>query len=314
MFSLFISFSFLIFLVSIWSLSKVHIFIGFTDNIGRNKEHTQPRATGSGLVLIILFFLYLYLFVDPIFNYNAEKIYTITRFWFLKFSLLGLLFISLLDFKFEIEPRVRLCLQLSICYVSLSCLPLITSSDIYINYLNFLPLKIIEIFIIFLWVYIINITNFIDGIDGSVGIKLFTTFSGYFLLNIFNNKIEIINLICLFIIVHSLLVFTSPIIFKTFLSDMGSIPLGFLSGWMFMFFFIHGFVFEVFLINLIYFLDIIYTHLKKIFISKESIFERHRDFVYQKYYKTFNNKWKYLFFYFIINCIPIIILYLFYYE
>lgn len=311
MYSLFIIFSFLFFLVSVWFLSKIHRIIGFTDNIGKNKEHSQPRATGSGLILIILIFIYLYLFVDPIYNYNTDKIYTITRFWFLKFSLLSLLIVSLLDFKFEIEPRVRLCLQLSICYISLSCLPLITSSNIYIEYLNFLPLKIIEIFIIFLWVYIINITNFIDGIDGSVGIKLLTTFSGYFLLNIFNDNVEIINLICLFVIVHSLLVFTSPIIFKTFLSDMGSIPLGFLSGWMFMFFLIHGFIFEVLLINLIYFLDIIYTHLKKIFVSKESIFVRHRDFVYQKYYKSFKNKWKYLFFYFIINTFPVIILYLY---
>lgn len=293
-----------------WFLSKFHNQINFTDNTGVNKIHDKPRATGSGAILIILFLIYFIFFIEPTSQNNTYITSNITKLWFLKYSILTLLILSFFDFIYGIESRIRLCIQLSIGYFSLSCIPILTSTNTYLNFLNFLPVKLIELIIIFSWVYIINITNFIDGVDGSSGIQMLTTFIGYLILNFSYLNIEVISLICIFIIIHSLIILMAPIYFKTFLSDMGSIPLGFISGWLFIWFFLEGFILEVFLINIVYFSDVIYTHLKKLFILKESIFTRHRDFLYQKFYFKKNNKWTFLFIYFNINIIPILILYL----
>ena len=75
--------------------------------------------------------------------------------------------------------------------------------------------------------------------------------------------------------------FSKNIKLKFFLGDSGSIPLGFMIGWLFIQYSFMGYFLEILFINIIYFFDIITTLLLKNF-KRENIFIRHQDFYFIK--------------------------------
>ena len=69
--------------------------------------------------------------------------------------------------------------------------------------------------------------------------------------------------------------------YKLFLGDAGSIPSGFILGWMLISLINMGYIISAILLNIIFILDISYTLLFRI-LNKKSIFKRHNDFVFKK--------------------------------
>ena len=92
-------------------------------------------------------------------------------------------------------------------------------------------LGFIFLFFVMLWVWIINMYNFMDGMDGITSVQISS-------LSILTNFLAILGLIEESFIYFSLILLTISFAFysvnkppsKIFLGDVGSIPLGFIAG------------------------------------------------------------------------------------
>tara|TARA_S200000501_G_scaffold374931_1_gene425641 strand:+ start:349 stop:1332 length:984 start_codon:yes stop_codon:yes gene_type:complete len=211
----------LINLVSFIIYFKTAKKFGFVDN---SKKFKNPKTvTSAGLVIYLNFCISFIgvLIIDEknIINFPNNYLYSFI-------SLSTLVFISALDDKNPIDPKIRLFFQLVCIYISL------TSISLY--ELN-IPLKVSIGICLLIWVYILNITNFTDGSDGFLVTNSIFVFSNIILLNylneinIFSNYLGIIILPSLFIF----LFFNKPTA-KMYLGDSGSILIGYLNGFLFL--------------------------------------------------------------------------------
>lgn len=166
--------------------------------------------------------------------------------------------------------------------------------------------KLNWLIIIYIWLFIINLTNFYDGVDFIITIKTFFVSILYLFLGYYSNDNIVINLSIILILSSILLSYFNIHPAKFFLGDSGSIPLGFILGWLFIYLFQKGYIIECLIINLPHFIDIIYVELKKL-TKLENIFIRHRDFIFQKKYDLELNKKKYYIKYIYIYLLLVII-------
>ena len=174
--------------------------------------------SGAGInffFIFIIFFLVYWLWSDTNF-YVPDKLFI----FFIALTILSI--VSFVDDIKNLDPKLRLIIQIVCVYFSLSTVP---------HIVTFLPIKLSIFISLFLWIYIININNFIDGADGFCNtISIFFFLSVLFLciyydLNIFAKFISI--LILPILIVFTL--FNNPPA-KLFMGDAGAIFLGFLTG------------------------------------------------------------------------------------
>ena len=94
------------------------------------------------------------------------------------FGLSVLVFVSAIDDKKSVDPKIRLFFQLICVYMSLTSIAL---------YQLDIPLKVSIGICLLIWVYILNITNFTDGSDGFCNKFNFCFFN----IILINNFIEI---------------------------------------------------------------------------------------------------------------------------
>ena len=144
------------------------------------------------------------------------------RYYIFFVSLTILTLVSLWDDIKEIDPKMRLIIQLVLIYFSLTNLNL--------ESLN-LPLKLTIFLALAFWVYIINITNFIDGSDGHCAIHSISFFIGTFYISYFF-KVESFSYYLALInipVLIAFLYFNKPNALA-FMGDTGSIFLGYIIG------------------------------------------------------------------------------------
>ena len=133
------------------------------------------------------------------------------------------------------------------------------------------------------WVWIINMFNFMDGMDGITVVQVSS-------LAILTNSLAILGLIEIHFLYFSLILLTVLFSFysmnkppaKIFLGDVGSIPIGFLVGFIIIYNIIkEDLIFPFLIIIMYYLLDSIITIFIR-FIKKENIFKAHSSHFYQK--------------------------------
>jgi UDP-N-acetylmuramyl pentapeptide phosphotransferase/UDP-N-acetylglucosamine-1-phosphate transferase len=175
-------------------------------------NHKVPTPKGGGLAVVMALVICL-LIADISFG--------------IILSLLILTAISLLDDLIGIPVIVRLLVQIVAVAIPLSGI-----RDPILN--DLLPLWLDHTIIALLWVWFINLFNFMDGIDGLAGTEMFCIGLGLCLLiALMGNFPDNLS-------VYSLLVLAAAGGFlwwnwhpaKIFLGDVGSIPIGFLLGYL----------------------------------------------------------------------------------
>ncbi|RPG53581.1 MAG: hypothetical protein CBE48_001035 [Flavobacteriales bacterium TMED288] len=131
--------------------------------------------------------------------------------------------VSFIDDFRPISPILRLLLQITLIFFSISLLDL---------YLLDIPLKIKLFLVSIIWIYILNITNFVDGSDGFLSTILLFFFSGViFSYNYLNLEFDFtfyMSVSCIFLLA-GLLILNKPIA-KTYMGDTGSIFFGYIVG------------------------------------------------------------------------------------
>ena len=246
-------------------------------------NHNIPKPKGAGLILIplIIFATLLVFFLEK----------TLDNDWFVIFGFtLILMIVSFLDDLKNVSSKIRLIFQifcvLSSLFLFKDELNLLIGSS-FLNFISpeFSILKpIIILFLLtILWVWIINLFNFMDGMDGITSVQVIT-------LAIFINIISIFDLIEINFLYFSLILLAIFIAFlsvnkppaKIFLGDVGSIPIGYLVGFLIIYNVINtGLIIPFVIIILYYLLDSTITLLIRL-LNGENIFQAHSNHFYQK--------------------------------
>ena len=255
----------------------------FLDIPTERSNHTTPKPKGAGIIIIplVLFSTSVVFFLEGILDSNWKIIF---GFCFL------LSILSFLDDIKNISAKVRLAFQIFCVFSSLYLFKdnlnmFIESSEYFVIFkgIEYLGLVFIFCFLVLLWVWIINMFNFMDGMDGITSVQI-----SY--LSILTNCLAIFGLTEENFIYFSLILLTISFAFysinkppsKIFLGDAGSIPLGFLAGFIIVYNLImHNLIFPFLIVMLYYLLDSISTIILR-FLKKENVFQAHSSHFYQK--------------------------------
>lgn len=236
--------------------------------------NSRNIAGEGGIIFVFLFlFFYWYLSTSKLVFGNIN-LQVIPRFYIFFISVVALSILSYIDDKFDLSKKIRFIFQIIICFASLSALnlPLVDQ----------LPLKLEFIIIIFIWVYIINTTNFIDGLNGVVGSNGVTFFFGSLIIinhyGIDDNFFILINFLTL-ILVSSFLIFNYPKAY-IFFGDTGSIPLGYIIGYVTFYFFSLDIFYPLIFIFTYPLVDVSITLFDKTFIRKKLPWARLFDYYF----------------------------------
>lgn len=240
----------------------------------RGNHHT-PTPRGGGLAVCLTFAVGA---LSVFYYYDVSVLFIVVT----CFSLL-LAFVSFLDDLYGLPAWPRLLSQL----VTVSCGTwlLYTSSDLLILD-GLLPVELEAFFVVIAWMWFINLYNFMDGIDGITGSQSVAIAIGILLASVLaglNKDLWMFATILLAVSLGFLLWNLPPA--KVFIGDVGSVPLGYIFGFLLLFIAQHGYLTIALILPAYYLLDSTYTLLKRIFTGKP-IFQAHSDHFYQQAVRT----------------------------
>ncbi len=265
-------------LIVIFSISLLLNFIYIKNypkkNTKQSKKIPNPKniASEGGLVFFLLFFLSFFIIV---FNNIVEiNLYNVPRYYVLFISLFIICILSYVDDKFFVSKKIRFLFQIILSFSSLSSLNL--------PIFNLLPEKLEILLLVFMWVYVTNITNFIDGLNGMLASNCISFFIGCIIIinhfQIFDNYLLVIILLLLILTISFLVFnFPKPLLF---LGDTGSIPLGFLIGYILIYFFSLDIFWPTLFLFCYPITDISITLFDKVFIRKKLPWARLFDYFF----------------------------------
>ncbi len=229
--------------------------------------HTQSTPTGAGWV-IVLFLLAVYLMAYG----RAEGAGN----WFIPLFTLILALVSWYDDKIELPPSLRFGIQL---------IAVATTLALYGGHSSILwdgwPLWVDRIIVGLCWLWFINLFNFMDGIDGIAGVEVITV--GFGLLSvglIVSLPLPVIEIMIALIGVSLGFLGSNWHPAKVYMGDTGSIPLGFLLGWLLIQLAQKGYLIPALLIPAYFVADASYTLIRRM-LNGEPFLQAHCTHLYQ---------------------------------
>ncbi|MDE3059433.1 MAG: glycosyltransferase family 4 protein [Pseudomonadota bacterium] len=228
-------------------------------NLRSNHKAPTPRGGGIAVVMAIVIGLLL-----------ADIHYSIVLAIFL------LAAVSLLDDLISVPPWVRLLVQAMAVGLPLSLRHAPIFSDA-------LPLWLDRGMAALLWIWFINLFNFMDGIDGISASEMICIGMGFCLLAVFSDAFSH-NLFS-----YSLIVATAGFGFlwwnwhpaRIFLGDVGSVPIGFIIGYLLLMASTSGYLFPALILPAYYLADGTLTLLRRL-CERKKIWVAHSEHYYQR--------------------------------
>ena len=269
----FIHIAFLFLGTALVSLAATRLALGILkrwniiDIPNERSSHQAPTPRGGGLAVIIVILVTWGLWVG-----NA----IVTFQWlFIATVFIGL--ISWIDDLKGLSAAVRLLTHFIAVGIIFWLMPF---SSLYFH--GILPLWLDNFIAAILWVWFINLFNFMDGIDGITSVESSGIGLGVFLLMLFG-AIQIDQGILGLLIAAAMLGFLwwnwPPA--KVFLGDVGSVPLGFLLGWLLLEILSSPVWVAALILPLYYVADATITHNRRGFRG-EKVWQAHREHYYQQ--------------------------------
>ncbi|WP_135081449.1 glycosyltransferase family 4 protein [Terasakiella sp. SH-1] len=241
------------------------------DHPNERSSHSTPTPRGGGIAIVAIA-LSAMAIVATIFK-NNELIL-----WPVIFSTLLLASLSWVDDLRSLGPGIRFLTQT--CAVGLTLFFMPAPEFGYLG--GFLPIAIEKILLGLAWVWFINLFNFMDGIDGISGVEIITITLGVVIVSTLYTLSPQLQFISLALGGASLgFLKWNWHKAKIFMGDVGSIPIGYLLGWMLIHLAGEGFVFVALILPLYHLSDATITLLKRAF-RKEKIWQAHREHFYQQ--------------------------------
>jgi UDP-N-acetylmuramyl pentapeptide phosphotransferase/UDP-N-acetylglucosamine-1-phosphate transferase len=240
---------------------------GIMDFPNKRSSHSKPIPRGAGLAVIPVILL-----ISTLLLHGELQGYH----W-LFFATLFIGLISWLDDLNELSPIIRLASH----FFAVGCVfLLIPNSNLYFH--GFFPFWLDRVIAIFLWVWFINLFNFMDGIDGITAIEASSIGFGLFFLMVIGAVENTQGLLGLVIAAAALgFLYWNWHPARLFLGDVGSVPLGFLLGWLLLDTLASHLWPTAIILPLYYFADATITLLRRV-IKGEKFWRAHKEHFYQQ--------------------------------
>ena len=237
--------------------------------------HKNKICNNGGIVfstVIIIFLLYLN-FTNGLMM-DWEKEIPRPEIFYIVFILF--LLSAIIDQFYGLHPVYRLIIQITLVFISLS--------TIRFPITEFLPLKLEYLLVLYFWVYIINTTNFIDGTDGMMTVTNLNLYFNILLFSFLTNKYSVAYEISILLVPISLifLIFFNFPKAKMFIGDTGSIPIGFINGFLLFTLISNGELILAFAIFSYPIIDVTITLFIKTIIKRELPWSRLYDYFFLK--------------------------------
>lgn len=230
-----------------------------TPNVRSN--HKTPVPKGGGLAVI-------FALIIPMLIADIELPIVL--------SVLILAAVSLMDDLIGVPAFVRLVVQALAVSIPLSMLPVDLFGDL-------LPQTTEKIIIGLMWVWCINLFNFMDGIDGISAVEMISVGLAVALLMVF------VDLFPNPLSQYGMIMAAAGLGFwwwnrhpaKIFLGDVGSVPIGFMIGYLLLMAAEHGYIAAALIIPGYYLADSSVTLIKRAW-QRKKIWQAHSEHYYQQ--------------------------------
>jgi UDP-N-acetylmuramyl pentapeptide phosphotransferase/UDP-N-acetylglucosamine-1-phosphate transferase len=240
------------------------------DNPNERSMHTAPVPRGGGIAIWLTVFPVWILY--DLFNGQFFEHF------FIMLGAGALIIVSWLDDKKSLPARERFMVHILAVALGLISLPIT-----HYVFQGILPLWLDRVVAGFAWLWFINLTNFMDGIDGLSGAQTAHTGIGFIIIAALSAAIPETSLIIAACITGAALGFLvwnwHPA--KLFLGDVGSIPLGYLLGYLLMILAVNGYLGIALALPLYYVADASITLIRRM-VEKKKFWQAHREHFYQK--------------------------------
>jgi UDP-N-acetylmuramyl pentapeptide phosphotransferase/UDP-N-acetylglucosamine-1-phosphate transferase len=240
------------------------------DQPNQRSSHKIPIPRGGGWALLIVIIPSV---IGCAFVFEIQDIYA-----GLLAGLLLLILVSWLDDRKGVHPMLRLLLHIVAAY--LGSFAFRSDQTLFANHL---PYWLDRTLMILGWAWFINLYNFMDGIDGMTGVETITIATGACVIMVAIGTIDPFFKTLTLILTGTSLGFLAfnwhPA--KIFLGDVGSIPLGFLTGYLLLMPAVEGYHAPAIILPLYYLTDSGITIAKRA-LRGEKIWQAHRQHFYQR--------------------------------
>ncbi len=228
-------------------------------------SHSSPTPKGGGIAILAVFFL-------SLFTLSIFDFFPIDYFYylFLICSILGT--VSFLDDIYGLHPILRLIIHAVCVYLAIS-FGLIKGG----LFSGLVPPFIEVLIITIVWVWFVNLFNFMDGIDGIIGVQTVAIGIGVLLIAS-SVTVGLVGLILAAAACGFLVLNWYPA--KIFLGDVGSIPVGFLVGWLLLSVAAESNWISTIILSIYFLIDTGFTMLKRL-LKGELIWVAHKEHFYQ---------------------------------
>lgn len=239
------------------------------DRPNRRSSHVvpTPRGGGLGVVPIVLVAWAVIAARDP----------ALVGLRIVLPAALLLALVSWFDDLRGLSAAVRLLAQAAAVAAGMAALP----SDALV-FDGFVPLPIDRLVTGLCWLWFVNLFNFMDGIDAISGVELVSVGVGVALVATVVGGLGGVALLAMALVgaAAGFLVWNRPPA-RVFLGDVGSVPLGYLCGWLLIQAALAGLWWAAAILPLYYLTDATVTLLRRLFRG-ERIWEAHREHFYQR--------------------------------
>ena len=254
------------------------------DRPNERSSHTVPTPRGGGIPLMAGILLVLLLY--PLLVTAQGRLGLLAFMPFLGALLLAA--VSWIDDVRGLGALPRLVTQACVVIASVSLMPLSGAAD----QLG-VPEAALQVVVALAWIWFINLYNFMDGIDGISGVETLCVALGFVVVNgmiAAQGGFGIFT--ALLLAVHAplaLALFGGALGFlpwnwhpaRIFLGDVGSVPLGFLIGWLMVMLIVFGQVAAALILPMYYVADATITLLRRL-RRGERPWQAHREHYYQR--------------------------------
>lgn len=240
------------------------------DRPNERSSHTIPVPRGGGWALLIVLIPALLLTSILQHNFAAHA--------GLLAGLIGLAIISALDDRRNVSPVVRLALHIGAAFFGSLAFP---SGAVIFG--GVLPLWLDRTVMVIGWAWFINLYNFMDGIDGITCSETIALATGTCLVmtatGLTDPYASTLTLLLTGVSLGFLAFNWHPA--KIFLGDVGSVPLGYLTGFLLIGLAMKGYLVAALILPLYYLADSGITITKRA-LRGEKIWQAHRQHFYQR--------------------------------
>ena len=254
------------------------------DRPNERSSHKVPTPRGGGLPVMagVLAVLLLYPIFVPLQGNQGLLAYL---------PFLGALLLAAVSWADDLRPlgaMPRLVVQVCVVVASVWYIPLQSVAQ-QIG----VPLIAVQVFVVLAWIWFINLYNFMDGIDGICAVETISIGLGFAVLTVLVATLDVLGMLTAVIfglqaplalaLVGSLIGFLPwnwhPA--RIFLGDVGSVPLGYLVGWLLVMLFAFGFIAAAFILPMYYVADATITLCRRL-RRGERPWRAHREHFYQR--------------------------------